>query len=576
MQEMGVQPLRKRVRADDTISNTSAGNKDRRNSGRGMHRKKKKHRSNTKQASPTLSEEALRRNLADVNAGLADIYGTSKPLCRNDNKAVETPPFEIMKTGPVRPNSIFTAQAIDAVTIASYRNDGIRRQLVPESKEKTVELCIGLDFGTSCTKVVVGDKNYGKAYAIPLVEQKGLGSYLLPSRLWESNDRYSLRQEGRPHRDLKLRLLAERYANEDFEQAAAYLGLVIRLVRGCILSMSQYRKAAIAWKLNLGLPAASYADTELVSRFKVLALAAEAIADKAASHPAKGEVGGICRRVRNSSLDAAIDHYAVDTEIDVVPEISAQVYGFVQSEHFDPKGPNVFMVIDVGAGTVDSSIFHVRKERGGKYGFVYFSNIVGGNGVVNLHRARIDWLSRALTDIDKNGKIASSLDSLRKFSDLLGAYPERIEEYYDGIRISFNANRGNPDWRFFWERCWDQVFSKTVAAIRNRKLTQAQLTQEMPLFLCGGGARMNYYRDLVDRFNGNTGRAWGHVGLRPLGIPKELQADELKRQDYDRLAVAYGLSFLRLGNYIRPLEVPDLPPPADYNPGNEYIGKEQV
>lgn len=232
------------------------------------------------------------------------------------------------------------------------------------------------------------------------------------------------------------------------------------------------------------------------------------------------------------------------------------------------------MVIDVGAGTIDSSIFHVQKEPGGKYGFVYFSNVVDGNGVVNLHRARIEWLMKAFTDHRIDGNAALSLDELSSFSDLLEAYPESVRDYFEGIQISFLDIKSNPDWQFFWKRCWEQVFSKTVAAIRNRRLTNEQLCQPLPLFLCGGGARMEYYRGMADCFNSNSSRAWGHADLRQLVKPQDLQVSSIKKDEYDRLAVAYGLSFLRLGRYIRPLNVPDLPPPDDYTPKYEYPAKE--
>ncbi len=52
-----------------------------------------------------------------------------------------------------------------------------------------------------------------------------------------------------------------------------------------------------------------------------------------------------------------------DVEFDVVPELSAQIYGFLESDRFDKKVKNVFMIVDVGAGAVDSSVFHVKRGR---------------------------------------------------------------------------------------------------------------------------------------------------------------------------------------------------------------------
>ncbi|MBE7459617.1 MAG: hypothetical protein HS112_03725 [Zoogloeaceae bacterium] len=573
--EMAKQGVKRAQYDNNRSDQTSPGlNKSRKHSDKGLYGKSGKGSHESKAGGNSkLNDASVKKELAKELTKLAKAYSSKMASDVAEKAVVYERPYELRITGPVSPSAIFEAKKSSGFTIFKL-NPHDKQLPQPEPATPDVELCIGLDFGTSCTKVVVGDKAMGKAYAIPFLDKEGIGAYLLPARIWEFNEIYSLQHGGVPYRDLKLRLLNEKYDEADFERAAAYLALAIRHVRRWILSQPQYKSKNIAWGLNLGLPAQSYADNDLVSRFRALAMAAEAIASGASNSPSKEAVREICLRIRKTFSDDASRHYAIETEIDVVPEISAQIYGFVQSEHFDPKGINVFMMVDIGAGTIDSSVFHVKKEKGGKFGFSYYSNVIDKNGVVNLHRYRIEWLRKAFAEHGIEGNATKSLDELSEFTDLLETYPESIRDYYEGIQIIFNDIKSNPDWKFFWEKCWEQVFSNTVAVIRNHKLSHEQLCQPLPLFLCGGGARMEYYRGLVNCFNSNHSRVWGHADQRPLTKPRALQVEGIRQDEYDRLAVAYGLSFLQLGSYARPLEIPDLPPPKDYEPKGEYIAKE--
>lgn len=80
---------------------------------------------------------------------------------------------------------------------------------------------------------------------------------------------------------------------------------------------------------------------------------------------------------------------------DVIPELSAQIYGFLMSSKFDPKARNYFLMVDIGTGTVDSSVFKVVRYKNKKWEFRFLSNVVQFNGVDNLNNARIRFLTEA-------------------------------------------------------------------------------------------------------------------------------------------------------------------------------------
>ena len=86
----------------------------------------------------------------------------------------------------------------------------------------------------------------------------------------------------------------------------------------------------MVWKLAIGLPAAQHHQTPLSSLFERLGRAAWTIA---------GVTSDVAESVISPILTAGAQKGAVDQdlEVSVVPEIAAQIYGFVASNNFDKK-----------------------------------------------------------------------------------------------------------------------------------------------------------------------------------------------------------------------------------------------
>jgi len=72
------------------------------------------------------------------------------------------------------------------------------------------EVVLGLDFGTSSVKVVIGDSALGKAFAVPYCKAVGIKSFLLPSRLYQEALIFSVEAGTHVFRDLKLRFSRSR------------------------------------------------------------------------------------------------------------------------------------------------------------------------------------------------------------------------------------------------------------------------------------------------------------------------------------------------------------------------------
>lgn len=432
------------------------------------------------------------------------------------------------------------------------------------------EVVLGLDFGTSCVKVVIGDPALGKAFAVPFCKAEGIGKFLLPSRLCQTGRVFSLEAGTHVHRDIKLSLLASPDDPTLQQRAVAFLALIIRRARGWLLTehAATYKRTGIVWKLAVGLPAAQHHQTPLSKLFERLGLAAWAVA----SAPAEVTDTAIQALL---GIGTALDETAASVEVTVVPEIAAQIYGFVASNSFDKRAPNIYLMADVGSGTVDSSLFHVKQGKGGRWDFEFYTSVVEPNGVSNLHRHRVNWWTGALTTAAAPRKLIEELEASKLITDQQLSTPESFRDYFDGVQAKFRDSAKTPDDDFFNHRVLAQVQGKTLwRTWKDNLLPQSSLV-DIPFFMCGGGVRMEYYQGLESRLASMNGYSWLKAECWVMGVPDDLVADGIAEAEYDRLSVAYGLSRLEVGKVVKAMPQPklDIPPVNSWR--DNYTDKDQ-
>lgn len=466
-------------------------------------------------------------------------------------KAKAAPAYTIHSRGPINPHSFLIRIAEETKKPVLYEKS--IDQIVGSTVTDEREVNIGLDFGTSSVKVVIGDSGLNKAFAVPFHETTGLETYLLPSRIWKERDNFTLNDEGRAFRNLKLQLTRKKCTIEDFSAAAAFLALVIRHARCWLLKRHSdiYKHTKIAWKLTLGLPAENYNNRQRVTVFRKLAAASWRLSMLDGEKLPESSVQEISTDIWRESFDTV--HAAPDLamiDFDVVPELSAQVYGFLTSTKFDPNARNIFMIVDVGAGTIDSSVFHVKRERAKRLSFEYYANFVEFNGVANLHAARMKWY-RSLGHKEHLGpEFETVLKQVGTPSDFTGSIPESICDYFEGIDITFSSPETSPDDMFFKDRVKAQILSRTLKKARNG-VENHRAFAGMPVFVCGGGSRMKYYKKLERHLLSHPNASWFRFKPRRLEVPDILEAPGVMKNDFDRLSVAFGLSFVRVAQCVK-------------------------
>ena len=151
------------------------------------------------------------------------------------------------------------------------------------------DIIIGLDLGTACTKVIIGDDVLRSAYAVPFGGLAYEGHpYLIATRVSAMPEgTLSLKAGEFSVTDLKIKLLGDPRqsvladSKSGLEATAldvcvGYLALVLREVLAWFLDAhaDTYRNARLAWQLNIGLPSRSYDDKRRQETFHEFALAA--------------------------------------------------------------------------------------------------------------------------------------------------------------------------------------------------------------------------------------------------------------------------------------------------------------
>ncbi len=456
--------------------------------------------------------------------------------------------------------------------------NAVKESIEEVAKPEIHEMALGLDFGTSSVKLVISDLAADKAYAVPFFTADGIDAYLLPSRVFEvspkagsaSDSSFNLFGGDLAFRDLKLSLLAEPRSEARQVEVIAFLALSIQRARAWFFEQNHsiYKQVKCLWQLRIGLPAATALDNQYVPLLENILRAAWKTA------ALDGAIGrSKVHKIRDSVFPLEPDED--EPEVRVIPEIAAQIFGFVVSTSFDAKAANRYLMVDVGAGTVDSSLFKVVPGRGGQWNFEFYTAVVQPYGVANLHAHRVNWWLSKFDGVDQASGLAQELKATQFATDLGGALPFRFLDYFSGVHVNVNQS-DDPDFYFFDKKLMAQVQGSTLwRAAHDNYLDKSQLTN-IPMFLCGGGARSPFYLELEEKLVSLSGYSWLSAEPWQLGYPGDLVSEGIDEKDFDRLSVAYGLSKLNVGSITQAVSVPKVPSETQVSFTDRYVDKDQT
>jgi len=483
------------------------------------------------------------------------------PVPNTNNRTADapkdTPEVAIKPSVIIHADAVCNLQKSDSISRELLDLDvslGQRESLHSSASADVHDMSFGLDFGTSSVKVVLADLSSDKAYAVPFLSATGIDQFLLPSRLFESDSSgFSLDGGDRSFRDLKLGLLGNPKSVDRQVEVIAFLGLIILRARAWFFTEHHniYGNVKCAWQLRVGLPAASALGNDFAPLFEQLLQAAWRLA---AHNQATNRLSVEAHRQAVIDKQTAAD----SIEVRVIPEIAAQIYGFVVSTSFDTRAANRYLMVDVGAGTVDVSLFKVFQERGGLWGFEFYTAVVQPYGVSNLHAYRVDWWLDKLKDVDGAEAFMDELRASKFSTDLGPNLPSKNSEYFKGIEFT-NEDPDNVDWQFLDKKLLSQIQGQTLHRAVTGEFVSREQLKNIPLFLCGGGSRGPLYLSLEERLQGLRGFSYLSAEPWQLGFPGDLEADGVNEVNFDRLSVAYGLSKANFGTITQAVPLPKVP-----------------
>lgn len=430
----------------------------------------------------------------------------------------------------------------------------------PPSRRNSIDIVMGLDFGTSCTKVVIRTPFAAghRAAAVPFAATGAIADYLLPSKLAIGEDhllRFGIEAEGRAVWDIKERVRRD-VTNRTAQAAiAGYLSHVVGVSRHWFLENNAGFLSGLEprWSLNLGIPSAGYDDGPTRDAFRAAAMAGWQLADQpklTLEHCLEALDGGAGR--------------AVGAQVEVIPEVAAEVVGIARS---DWRQEGLYFMVDVGASTLDVCGFRLHsKDNDDEYAL--FSASVTVRGAARLHQHRLCELAGL--------HVAVRNDWLNPEQGFSGEVPSSCRDYV--VDQSSETAALDIDSRFL-AACAKEIRGVVMAVKQRRDPNAREWKKGVPVFVGGGGSQVDLYSRAVNEADRVLRKGPIPAGLRrrELEVPADLEP-QVPMRVFRRLAVAYGLSYhsFEIGGIVPPSEIEDVEPPPVKNWTDAFITKEMT
>lgn len=420
--------------------------------------------------------------------------------------------------------------------------------------ENEIELTIGLDFGTTFCKVVLREVASGRAWAVPFSENL-INPYLLCTTIWKRNKLFTLMRTNFSIRNLKIALFSSYSGLKEEIEAAAFIGLILMYVKAWFWKNKaiEYPNSDVFWAVHMGLPARNFQDAKLIQKFrKVLwsgMLLAEQFGEEIEEKFVDLCISAVSKAIQDKKDIASISNWGSvhKEQVDIFPEIAAQIYGYLKSDLRDPS-QEIFMLVDVGGGTVDAAVFRVLESKKDlQPQFVFWGTAVKALGVYVLHRERLAWHIKQIHHIGTNTALAMQLQQALDENHIPNVVPGMIQEYLIGAEYP-NVTCDNEFSRDFGIMLWNDI----VMAARERVGDFYYGSQKIAFLLCGGGRSIALYNGFLKSVNSKDSATRLELHSIEMGKPANLEPRNISNVEYHRLSVAYGLSFNDIGTIITP------------------------
>jgi len=422
------------------------------------------------------------------------------------------------------------------------------------NQDATLEINLGIDFGTGFTKVCFRDLASDRSEVVTFADLESsdilLDQALLPTRViiqddgtlltgltlaeWEANS-YPVKTSLEfikmrlAHIDLpeqpewRLEKIPELDEPETVEHICAYyLSHVIKRSQDWIQQHSAdlFKNQTVHWSLNVGVPV-EYCDSPALERFERVLRLAWLMANTPSSERSfnlseLNQFGSFLREWLQQNLEQALDCFTT-------PEISAAVWSFLSSREAQEK---FYTFFDVGEGTLDGAAFRFWRENDGDRKVDFFAGAVRSLGVTAFTQQLASELAVSSNEV---------CDALRAWRHA----DHNHEEIYSQIKKSRTYLR------------FQRLIAAVVIVGKNKQqdnlgrlLSQEKLGQNLEVFLGGGGGQNLFIQNIVQSTHEDFQHERAGVPkykMQSVPKPKGLEMNGLNTQEFHRFSVAYGL-----------------------------------
>ncbi len=461
------------------------------------------------------------------------------------------------------------------------------------SDKEDREMTIGMDFGTSSTKITIRDIQDSRSFAIPFSNNQDIQAFLLPTKIFFNKDKFSFNSTGKECSNLKIKAITSEVDDFDIFTVISYMALVIRHARTHFFKKydKNFKGQRFLWRLNVGIPARTVQKFEIKDRYTRISRAAficsHGLNDFVSLAEAESafkisdtktitqEFNKLPEQIKISFDNNSVNF--IEDGVGLYPEIMAQIHGYVHSNEWNQQSNPHIMMIDVGAGTLDLSLCGVRQDEDFELNYYPLACLVEGLGVSNLVKHRESFILEAANDLNDEDQ-STILETLSCLDNI--NYGEiNVPSLFEEMMIDFEFTDGQTkkyiDKKFI-SKLQSAIWTHTVLEASKGSKETDTTWKSLPVFLCGGGSRMSFYNDVFVAYEKVT-NAKAQFSIRHVPQPSDLY-DVEAGTDYDRLSVAYGLGFWNLGNFIANFENPKMNVDGDDSPGwsNNFVSKDMT
>ena len=374
-----------------------------------------------------------------------------------------------------------------------------------ENDADPIYFVIGLDIGTSFTKVVIYE-HYCKNVFYPVDFQCFSAKYnpfLLPTRLSVTkNGQYFIPLSG--EKEASFTNLKLDFIQNEATEIIPFIALVLQYVRTWFIQkyadIDAYKNHSFEWLfVRAGVPFASCSQKGAEAKFEAALKQAYELSYKKA--------------IFEQDISQPLIAEEHPTELKCFPEIKAEIKTYETSFS---REDDLHLALDIGAGTLDCSLFIIEQQLENKP-FSVASSIMPFLGAKIYEK----FLSGALPKTEDN-----CFDTTSKVKDL-----NYFLEKYDDQKIRDELKKRHD---FFFKKCVITV--NTLIRSVKKKLPNNLRAWHQPLkvLLLGGGRNIQIYQDVA---NGiycehtlkSTTRQVAYIG------------DQLDKLEQERMFVAHGL-----------------------------------